>query len=98
MGLNYRSRVPTYNLTEGVLQRLAIAAKYLLFREGPIAAAYEAAAFETTPTAPIPDVQIFSVLIGWGKVVWRITPHSLSSDAHWNHSLSCSQQRTYTFG
>lgn len=66
--LSYRSKIPTYNLTEGMSQKLAIAAKYLLEREGPVAAAYEAAAFlKTVPSAAIPEVQVFFAPIGWAK-------------------------------
>lgn len=68
VALSYRSNVPTYNLTEGMTQRLAIAAKYVLYREGPIAAAYEAAAFlRTQPSVSIPDIQVFFAPIGWDK-------------------------------
>jgi choline dehydrogenase len=67
--LTYRSRIPTYNLTQGLLQKFTIAAKYLRFREGPIAAAYEAAAFiRTQPSDPVPEIQVFFAPIGWGAV------------------------------
>lgn len=65
--VSFRSKVPTYNLTEGLLQKCAIAGKYLLRQEGPIAAAYEAAAFlKTSPSLPSPDIQVFFAPIGWG--------------------------------
>ena len=67
--LTYRTRIATHNLTQGILQKLAIAASYLRFQEGPIAAAYEAAAFlKTVPSAEVPDVQVFFAPIGWGVV------------------------------
>jgi choline dehydrogenase-like flavoprotein len=67
--LSYRTTIPSYNLTEGLAQRISIAGKYLLFREGPIAAAYEAAAFlETQPSAPMQDVQVFFAPIGWTEI------------------------------
>jgi choline dehydrogenase len=65
--LDFRCRIPTYNLTEGLAQKLAIAGNYLRHREGPIAAAYEAAAFlKTRPDAAIPDIQVFFAPVGWG--------------------------------
>src|SRR5262249_18017458 len=68
VAISYRSKVPTYNLTQGVLQKLSIAAKYLFHREGPLAGAYEAVAFlKTDITAPVPEVQLFFAPIGWGK-------------------------------
>lgn len=67
--LSYRTRIPSYNLTEGLLQKIAIAAKYMRFREGPIAAAYEATAFlKTHPSASMQDIQVFFAPIGWGVV------------------------------
>lgn len=65
--LTFRTRVPTYNLTQGPLQKLAIAVKYLRYGEGPIGAAYEAIAFlKTLPQLEIPDMQVFFAPIGWG--------------------------------
>jgi len=65
--LTYRSRVPTYNLTQGFGQRLGIFWKYLRYQEGPIANAYEAAAFlRLTVASAIPEVQVFFAPIGWG--------------------------------
>src|SRR5262249_11060512 len=34
--LAYRTKIPTYNPTEGLLQRLAIAANFIVRRKGPI--------------------------------------------------------------
>jgi choline dehydrogenase len=68
LGMNYRLRVPTYNLTEGFLQKLAIAGKYARFREGPIAAAYESVALlKTESLSAGPTVQIFFAPIGFQK-------------------------------
>jgi choline dehydrogenase len=67
--LNYRARIPTHNLTEGWPQKWRIALEYLRYREGPVAAAYEAAAFlKTLSSLDVPDVQIFFAPIGWGAV------------------------------
>jgi choline dehydrogenase len=64
--INYRVRVASYNLTEGLLQKLAIGAKYLAYREGPLAAVYEAGAFlKLFPSSSVPDVQVFFAPIGW---------------------------------
>jgi choline dehydrogenase-like flavoprotein len=43
--LVYRSRVPTYNLSGGLPQKLGILLKFLKHREGPMAVVYEGAAF-----------------------------------------------------
>jgi choline dehydrogenase len=78
MTLSYRSRVPTYNLTQGMRQKLAIAAQYLLFREGPVAAAYEAAAFlKASPLDSIPEFQVFFAPIGWEKAkgAYQLAPY-----------------------
>jgi choline dehydrogenase len=64
--LTYRSKIPTNNLTQGISQKLRIAFEYLRYREGPIAAAYEAAAFlRTLPSAKSPEIQVFFAPIGW---------------------------------
>jgi choline dehydrogenase len=78
LALSYHSKIPTYNLTQGLLQKLGIAAKYLWHQEGPIAAAYEAAAFlKSSATAADPELQIFFAPIGWGKVSGanRLSPY-----------------------
>ena len=68
ISLTYRCRSPTYNLTEGVLHKLAIAGKYWRFHEGPIASAYEAAAFlKIHPSAEAPQLQVFFAPIGWAR-------------------------------
>lgn len=62
----YRSRVPTYNLTEGLLQKLQILAKYLRHQEGPIAGGYESTVFlKTSPEDQLPDVQLYFAPIGY---------------------------------
>lgn len=65
--LDYRCRISSHNLTEGIWQKLGIAAKYLCFREGPIATAYEAAAFlRIDPLlSDAPDIQVFFAPIGF---------------------------------
>jgi choline dehydrogenase len=67
--LTYRMRVPTFNLTEGLTQKLAIAMKFLRFREGPISNIFEAAAFlKTRPTALQPDIQLHFLPVGYVRM------------------------------
>lgn len=64
--LNYRMRIPSYNLTEGFHQKFAIGLQYLMRREGPLAAVYEAAAFlKMSPESTAPDFQVLFAPIGW---------------------------------
>lgn len=61
----YRSKIPTCNLTEGLPQRFGIFAKFVRYREGPIAGAYESAAFlSSAPAQPSPDFQILFAPLG----------------------------------
>jgi choline dehydrogenase len=63
--LIYRTRIPSNNLTEGVLQRLRIAGQFALHRSGPVSTAIEAIAFgKTVPTLSHSDVQIHFVTLG----------------------------------
>ncbi|MDF2434805.1 MAG: choline dehydrogenase [Mucilaginibacter sp.] len=70
MRLVYRSKIPTYNLTEGLLQKLSIVAKFIRYREGPISAGFESTAFlKTDPSEPVPDIQLYFAPIGYvGKM------------------------------
>lgn len=57
--LAYRTKTPSYNLTEGPLQKLGIAAKFLARGEGPISNLFEAAAFlKSSAAEPVPDLQV----------------------------------------
>jgi choline dehydrogenase-like flavoprotein len=61
----YRCKIPTCNPTEGFGQKLGIFAKFLRYREGPIAGAYEACAFlSVAPQAPTPDFQLLFAPLG----------------------------------
>jgi choline dehydrogenase len=67
--LTYRVRVPTYNLTEGILQRISIAAKFLLYGEGPISNLFEGVAFlRSSPSEPIPDIRLTFLALGIAKM------------------------------
>lgn len=64
----YRTKIPTYNLTEGVMQKLRIATKFLVSGEGPISNLFEGAAFVKSSTAvPVADVQIVFLPFGYVK-------------------------------
>lgn len=65
-----RSRIPTYNLTGGLPQKLGFLWKFLRHREGPLSGGYESMAFvKTRPTEPIPDAMLYFAPIGYvGKV------------------------------
>lgn len=57
--LLYRSRVRTYNLTGGLLQKLGFLSTYLRTREGPISNLYESVAFlKSSHSEPYADVQV----------------------------------------
>lgn len=64
--LLYRARIPTYNLTGGLLQKAQFARKFISCREGPIANIFEGVAFIRTAASEIvPDVQIHFVPLGY---------------------------------
>jgi choline dehydrogenase len=64
--LVYRVKVPTYNLTGGVTQRLSLLAKYLIKRQGPLASCIEAVAFlRSSPHESSPDVQLHFAPLGF---------------------------------
>lgn len=66
--LNYRSKIPTYNLTEGIGQKLGIALRFLGHGEGPISNLFEGVAFlKSDPSQPVPDLQIIFMAMGYGK-------------------------------
>jgi choline dehydrogenase len=64
--LVYRTTIPTYNVTEGVLQKLGFAAKYLWHRAGPLANPFEGVAFlKSSRTAADPDIQLHFLPLGF---------------------------------
>jgi choline dehydrogenase len=68
--LVYRSKIPTYNLTEGLQQKLSFVAKFVKYREGPLSGAYEGMGFlKTTPSERLPDIMLYFTPIGYiGKM------------------------------
>jgi choline dehydrogenase len=64
--LTYRTAIPTYNLTEGVMQRLGMAASFLKNGEGPISNLFESVAFlRTAATELRPDIQLHFIPLGY---------------------------------
>jgi choline dehydrogenase-like flavoprotein len=65
--LVYRTRGPTYNLTEGIVQKARFLAKFLFTRQGPLASIVEAQAFlKTSPEAREADIQVHFLPVGLG--------------------------------
>ncbi len=66
VGFTYKTRMPSFNLTGGVLQKLNFAAQYLSGREGPIANPFEAAAFiKSSRDEAHPDLQLHFLPLGY---------------------------------
>jgi choline dehydrogenase len=64
--LTYRTNIPTYNLTQGPLQKLAILAKFVATREGPIANLFESVAFlKSSPSEQQTDIQLHFLALGY---------------------------------
>lgn len=62
---SYRSRIPTNNLTGGLLQKLGIVANFLTTGEGPISNLFEGAAFlKSSAAKSAPDLQVVFVTFG----------------------------------
>jgi choline dehydrogenase-like flavoprotein len=62
----YRTTIPTYNVTEGMLQQLKFAANYLWYRAGPLANPFEAIAFlRSSPARVHPDIQLHFLPLGF---------------------------------
>lgn len=63
--LVYESRIPSNNLTGGILQKIKIAAQFALHRQGPISGAFEAVGFlKSAADLQHPDIQIHFLPIG----------------------------------
>ena len=64
--LVYRTTIPTYNVTAGLLQKLGFAAKYLWHRAGPLANPFEGIAFlRSSRAAADPDIQLHFLPLGY---------------------------------
>jgi choline dehydrogenase len=77
--LNYRTKSPSYNPTEGLRQKISVGAKYLRRQEGSLAAVYEAGGISKVfPSSKVPDVQVLFAPIGWtGEIGGEGTEGSL---------------------
>ncbi len=98
VSMSYRSRVPTYNLTEGILQRLQIAAKFLKHREGPISSAFESTAFlKTLASSQVPDTQLLFFPVGYrvsAEGTYKLAPYpAFTTYVIRSHPLSRGQIR-----
>jgi choline dehydrogenase len=59
VSLIFRTRIPTYNLSEGLMQKIGIAAEFLRSGEGPISNLFEGTAFIRSSAAePVPNLQL----------------------------------------
>ena len=57
--------VPTYNTTEGFIQKLQFALNYIIRGAGPLATFFEAGAFlKSSPKVSVPDIQLHFVPAG----------------------------------
>jgi choline dehydrogenase-like flavoprotein len=64
--LTFRTSVPTYNLTKGLLQKADFARQFLLTREGPLSNLFESVAFlRTSPAQAVPDIQLHFIPLGY---------------------------------
>jgi choline dehydrogenase len=64
--LLYRVKVPTYNPTGSVFQKIRFGVRYLLTGQGPLAAVIESIGFlRTSPDEPEPDVQLHFLPLGY---------------------------------
>jgi choline dehydrogenase-like flavoprotein len=67
--MTYRTKIPTHNLTRGPLQKLAIAAEFILHGEGPISNLFEAVAFlKSSPAELVPDIRLTFLALGLEKM------------------------------
>jgi choline dehydrogenase len=64
--MTYRSMIRSYNVTEGFVQRLGIAARFLSGSEGPLCNLFEAVAFLRSASAQmLPDIQLHFTPVGY---------------------------------
>lgn len=64
--MTFRTSIPTYNLTQGFLQKAAFARDFLLTREGPLSNLFESVAFlRTSSTQAFPDIQLHFIPLGY---------------------------------
>lgn len=64
--LTFRTSVPTYNLTNGILQKADFARQFLVAREGPLSNLFESVAFlRTSPAQAVPDIQLHFIPLGY---------------------------------
>lgn len=64
--LVFATNVPSYNLTGGWRQKIAIAGRFARFREGPVSNLFEGVAFlKTLPALESPDIQLHFLPIGY---------------------------------
>lgn len=64
--LAYRTKIPTYNPTEGWLQKIGFAAKFLVNGEGPISNLFEGIGFiKSSAAEPRPDVILYLTPVGY---------------------------------
>lgn len=91
--LKYRSRIPTYNLTGGLRQKLSFASQFLTTLEGPIVNIFESVAFlRSSPSEPYPDTQLHFVPMAWsftaaGKITLAACP-SITVFVNKSHPVS----------
>jgi choline dehydrogenase len=64
--LTYRTVIPSYNLTEGLVQKLRIGIRFLIDREGPISNLFEGVAFVKSRLSEAnPDIQLHFTPVGY---------------------------------
>jgi choline dehydrogenase len=64
--LMYRTRIPTFNLTTGIRQKLGIISSFVRNAEGPLSNLFEGVAFLRTSSAQLlPDIQLHVMPIGY---------------------------------
>jgi choline dehydrogenase len=64
--LSYKSKIPTYNPTEGILQKVSFASRFLWCGEGPIASPFEGIGFvRSAAIESAPDIILYFVPIGF---------------------------------
>jgi len=65
VNLTYKMKVPTYNTSEGYLQKMSFFSQYLLKGQGPLSTAFESISFlKTRPQESKPDIQLHFMPVG----------------------------------